>query len=209
MASVYDVESERLHFIALSREAIGTAYQALPRVMVLSLVWSVLAATIVFAAPATATAFVGARSVLNRGSFGVRDAVHAFTRYFWRSQAVFVPFIVLVDLAWFLWMQAERTTTVVPSVSAFFVLDLLIVYSYLLLYYWPLLVDHDTSTLDTARSSATLALSQVRTSLGLYLFVGSLAMFLLFTVAGFVLIAPGLLATVVLLATRYLVEGKD
>lgn len=205
MAAAYDVDSNRLHFLELGRESVAASYRMLPRVVVASLCWCLLAVTLVFLAPATATLFVVADSVLNGGNIETRTVASAFRRFFWRSQVAFVPFIVLLDLAWALWLQGGVTGELGIGIGAFLVLDVLVVYSYLMLYYFPLLIDHDSPALDTAHRSATMAVSSGRASIGLFLFVASTMVLLAFTVAGFALVGPGVLATTVLLATRYLV----
>lgn len=211
MAAAYDVDSDRLHFLELGRESVASSYRMLPRVVAASLGWCLLAVTLVFFAPATATLFVVADSVLDGKNIDVAAVVDAFRRYFWRSQAAFVPFIALLELAWALWLQGAVTGESSLGLGAFLVFDVLVVYTYLMVYYFPLLVDHDHSALVTARHSATLAVSSIRASLGLFLFAVSMAVLLAFTVAGFALVGPGLLATTVLLATRYLVtdEGES
>lgn len=216
MPTTYDVTTGRVHFFGLAREVVRDGYAHLPRVLAVSFVWSLLAVTVVLAAPATAVAFAAARSTLMHEPFGVRAAVRAFRRYFWRAQAAFVPAFVLVNAAGWLWLRAAATGDWLLGVLAFVAFDGLVVYAYLLLYYGPLLVDDGLrqavrmegssppTALELGRASATIALSRVSVSVGLALFVVSMGILLAFTVAGFVLLAPVVLAATLLLAARYL-----
>lgn len=224
MSATYDVTTGRVHFLSLAHEVITDGYYHLPRVVAVSFVWSLLAATVVLAAPATAVAFAAGRSVLDHEPFGVRTAARAFRRYFWRAQAAFVPAFFLVNATGWLWIRASVTGDAAAAILAFLAFDALVVYAFFMLYYGPLLVDdalrrtigvddlatpRPTAT-TLARASATLAVSRVGVSLALALFVASIGVLLTFTVAGFVLLAPVLLATTVLLATRYLAgESRD
>ncbi len=201
-----DTRTNRFHFIDLAREAVGAAYLSLPRIVVTSILWSVLAATVVLAAPATTVVVAAADATLSGGKFDSRMAVRTFIRFFWRSQAAFVPFVAVFDVAWWLWTHTDGSLW--TELGAFLAVDVLVVYGYLLLYYFPLLVDRDGSAIETARASATLASTRVAASLGLFLFVASIATLFAFTVAGFLLLAPGVLATVVLLGTRYLAGSE-
>lgn len=218
MGSTYDVTTGRVHFLSLAHEVVTDAYYHLPRVVAVSFVWFLLSLTVVLAAPATAVAFVAGRSVLDHESFGVRTAVRAFRRYFWRAQAAFVPSFVLVTVAWWLWIRAGTMDDLLSAVLAFLAFDALVVYVLLMLYYGPLLVDDGVrravsgevdmnvrpTSPDLARASASVAISRVGVTVALALFVTSMGLLLAFTVAGFVLLAPVLLATALLLATRYL-----
>jgi hypothetical protein len=218
MESTYDVTTGRVHFLSLAHEVVTDAYYHLPRVVAVSFGWFLLSLTIVLAAPATAVVFVAGRSVLDHEPFGVGSAVRAFRRYFWRAQAAFVPGFVLVTVAWGLWIRAGITDDRLSAVLAFLALDVLIVYVLLMLYYGPILVDDGVrralsgaeeptarpTSLDLARASASVAVSRIGVTVALALFVISMGLLLAFTVAGFVLLAPVLLATALLLATRYL-----
>lgn len=218
MSSTYDVTTGRVHFLSLAREVVSDGYYHLPRVVVVSFVWSLLAVTVVLAAPATAVAFAAGRSVLDHEPFGVRGAVTAFQRYFWRAQAAFVPGFLLVNITGWLWLRATTTGDGLKAILAFLAFDVLVVYAYLLLYYGPLLVDddlrravtdgdltgHRPRAADLARASVTIAVSRVSVSVALALFVTSVGILLAFTVIGFVVLAPVLLASALLLATRYL-----
>lgn len=224
MSATYDVTTGRVHFLSLAYEVISDGYYHLPRVVAVSFVWSLLAATVVLAAPVTAVAFAAGRSVLDHEPFGVRTTGRAFKRYFWRAQAAFVPGFLLVNATGWLWIRATTTGDAWAAVLAFLAFDALVVYAYLMLYYGPLLVDEDlrqaiardsvpaqrpTAT-ELAHASATLAVSRVTVSVALALFVASMGILLTFTVAGLLLVAPVLLATTVLLATRYLAgESRD
>ncbi|WP_129113418.1 hypothetical protein [Halegenticoccus tardaugens] len=208
MHSTYDLATGRVHFLSLTREVVGDLYRQLPRVVAVSLCWCVLSSTAVLAAPATTAALVAARSILDGDDFGVRDAAAAFRRFFWRSQAAFVPAFVLFDVAWWLWLHATPGG-IAATMAAFVTLDVLLLYCFLLLYYGPLLVERDGSARETARASALLALTRVRASVGLFLFVASTAALLAFSVVGFVLLAPGALVTSLSLATRYLAGDAD
>lgn len=223
MNQTYDVATGRLHFLALAREIVRGSYYHLPRVLVVSLCWSVLSATVVLAAPATAVAFAAGRSILDHDSFGVRAGIRAFRRYFWRAQAAFVPGFLLVNATGWLWLHATTTGNPVTAVLAFLCFDALAVYAFLLLYYGPLLVDDSLShtvgaddgsrrrptASELARTSATLAVTRVRASVLLALFVGSIGALLAFTVVGFLVLAPVMLATTTLLATRYLAGATE
>jgi hypothetical protein len=218
MGSTYDVTSGRVHFLRLAHEVVTDGYYHLPRVVGVSFVWSLLAVTVVLAAPATAVAFVAARTVLDHEPFGVRDAVRAFRRYFWRAQAAFVPAFLLVNAGGWLWLRATAPGDGAAAVAAFLAFDALVVYAYLMLYYGPLLVDEGLrravaveglgvgrpTAADLARASATIAVSRVGASVALGLFVASVGVLLAFTVFGFSVLAPVLLAAALLLATRYL-----
>lgn len=219
MPSPYDVTTGRVHFLRLAREVVSDGYYHLPRVMAVSFAWSLLASTVVLAAPATAVAFAAGRSVLDHEPFGVRAAARSFRRYFWRAQAAFVPGFLLVNAAGWLWLRAAATGDGATAVLAFLAFDALVVYAYLLLYYGPLLVDEGLrrtvrvdvpvrrpASTDLARASAVIAVSRVGVSVALALFVASVGTLLAFTVAGFVLLAPVLLATTLLSATRYLAD---
>jgi len=224
MTSTYDVTTGRIHFLALAREVVSDGYYHLPRVMAVSFVWSLLAATVVLAAPATAVAFAAGRSVLDHEPFGVRTAVQAFQRYFWRAQAAFVPALLLVNAAGWLWLHATATGDALPAVLAFFAVDALVVYGVLLLYYGPLLVDdglhravpvedltdNRPTAADLVRASATVAVSRVGVSVALGLFVASMGALLAFTTVGFMVLAPVLLSATLVQATRYLTgESTD
>lgn len=218
MSSTYDVTTGRVHFLSLAREVVSDGYYRLPRVLVVSFVWSLLAVTVVLAAPATAVAFAAGRSILDHEPFGVRGAVTAFQRYFWRAQAAFVPGFLLVNITGWLWLRATTTGGGPMAILGFVAFDMLVVYSYLLLYYGPLLVDddlrravidedltgHRPTAADLARASVTIAVSRVSVSVALAMFVSSMGVLLAFTVVGFVVLAPVLLATALLLATRYI-----
>lgn len=224
MNSTYDVTTGRVHYLGLAREVVSDGYYHLPRVMAVSFVWSLLAATVVLAAPATAVAFTAGRSVLDHEPFGVRAAARAFRCYFWRAQAAFVPGFLLLNAAGWLWLRAAATGDALAAVLAFLVFDALVVYAYLLLYYGPLLVDDGLrravrveglagrrpTVTDLARASATMALSRVAPSVALALFVASMGVLLAFTVVGFAVLAPVLLSATLLQATRYLAgESTD
>lgn len=218
MGSTYDVTTGRVHFLSLAHEVVTDGYYHLPRVMVVSFVWSLLATTVVLAAPATAVAFAAGRSVLDHEPFGVRDAVGAFHRYFWRAQAAFVPAFLLVNVAGWLWLRATATGDWATTVAAFLAFDALVVYAFLMLYYGPLLVDDGLrravavegladgrpTAADLARASATIAVSRVGASVALGLFAASIGVLLAFTVVGVAVLAPVLIAAALLLATRYL-----
>ena len=202
-----DTRTDRLHFLALVREAVGIAYLSLPRIVTISAGWSLLAITLVLAAPATAVVVAAADATIADETFGIWDAIRSFQHYFWRSQAVFVPIIVLADIAGWLWLHAQSTGNSATFVGAFLAFDGLLLVGFLLLYYFPLLVRHDRSARATARRSAEFVVKQVTASVGLALLLISVATLLAFTVAGFVLLAPGFTATVLALGMRYL-EGE-
>lgn len=208
MGTTYDPGTGRIHFLGLAREVVGAVYRHLPRVIVVSVAWSLLAITVVLAAPAAAVAVEAGRTVIDREPFGPRTAVRAFRRFFWRAQVAFVPALVLVDVAWFLWLHAGATGSLTATVGAFLAVDVLVVYCFLLLYYPVFVVERDATARAAAIASAALALRRVRASVGVALAIGSVGAILAFTVAGFVLLAPVLLSTTLLLATRYL-SGED
>ena len=199
-----NTRTNRLDFIALAREATAASYRTLPRIVTVSVLWCALLPTLVLVAPATAVVFAAARSTMQGEPFGAGGAWYAFKRFFWRSQAAFVPLFVLVDLSWWLWFHGQETGEFLYTAAALLVFDLLILCGYLLVYYFPLLIVYEGSALETARSSAEMALRRVRATVGVVLFVASLAVLFGFTVAGFVLLGPGLVATVLSLATGYL-----
>ena len=201
-----NTRTNRLNFIALAREATAASYQALPRVVAVSILWCMFLPTLVLIAPTTAVVFAAARSTIQGETFGTSGAWRAFKRFFWRSQAFFVPMFVLIDLSWWLWFHGQAANNFLYIAGALIVFDFLLVYGYLLVYYFPLLVARDNSALETARSSIELALRRVRTTIGVVSFVVSLAVLFGFTVAGFVLLGPGLATTVLSLATGYLDE---
>ncbi|QIO24524.1 hypothetical protein [Haloarcula sp. JP-L23] len=224
MTSTYDVTTGRIHYLALAREVVSDSYYHLPRVMAVSFVWSLLAATVVLAAPATAVAFAAGRSILDHEPFGVRAAVRAFQHYFWRAQVAFVPAFLLVNVAGWLWLRATATGDALPAVLAFLAVDVLVVYGFLLLYYGPLLVDDGLrravpvedlpdrrpTAADLLRASATVAVSRVGVSVALGLFIASMGALLAFTTVGFVVLAPVLLSATLVQATRYLTgESTD
>lgn len=202
-----DSDRSQLNFIDLSKEAVGAAYYSLPRIAVVSIIWCLLSVTVVLAGPATAVVVATASSALNRDRFRFRQIWQLFKRYFWRSQLPVVPTLVLVDVAGWAWIQFQATGRFVFALVGFLAIDALLVVSVVLLYYYPLLVDHDESARATVRQSVELAVTHVRPSLALWLFCASLVTLLGFTVAGFVLVGPGLTATVLTLGTRYL-SGK-
>lgn len=218
MNSTYDVTTRRIHFLGLAREVVSDAYYHLPRVMAVSFVWFLLASTVVLAAPATAVAFAAGRSILDHEPFDVRTAGRAFRCYFWRAQAAFVPAFLLVNAAAWFWLRATATGDILLTVLAFLAVDALVVYGILLLYYGPLLVDkglrhavlvedlsdHRPTAADLVRASATVAVSRVRVSVALGLFVVSMGILLAFTTVGFVVLAPVLLSATLIQATRYL-----
>lgn len=222
MSSTYDLTTGRVHFISLGREVVHVAYWYLPRVLAVGFIWSLLSVTLVLVAPATAVAFAASRSILDRESFGVRDAGRAFVQYFWRAQAAFVPAFIQLTITWWLWYLAVSTTSLALTLVAFLAFDVLVLYCYLMLYYGPLLVDETVrravlpaadratpSALTLARASATVAVTNVRASVGLFFFLGSLAALLAFTVVGFAFLAPGILTITTLLTARYVFgEGE-
>jgi uncharacterized membrane protein YesL len=204
---VVDTHRNRVNFIGLSKEAIAAAYRSLPIIVIVSVCWCLLAPTIVLLGPATATAVAAAGNVLHGDRFRLHTALSVFRRCFWRSQLPLVPTFVLIDIAGLSWLQFQRTGELAYGLLAFFAVDILIVLSVLLLYYYPLLVDGDYSARKTARRSAQLVFGRLVPTIGLATFCLSIGLLFGFTVAGFVLLGPGLIATVLMLATRYLSTG--
>ncbi|MCO8255009.1 hypothetical protein NKF26_14490 [Haladaptatus sp. AB618] len=206
---VYDTHRNRVNFIGLSKEAVAAAYRSLPVIVAVSVCWCLLAPTIVLLGPVTATAVAAAGAVLRGDRFRLGAATTTFRRYFWRSQFPLVPTFVLIDVVVFSWLQFRRTGEFAYGVLAFFAVDTLVVLLVLLLYYYPLLVDADRSARETARRSAELAFERFVPTVGLVAFCLSIGLLFGFTVAGFVLLAPGVVATVLTLATRYLSTGAS
>lgn len=201
---VVDSDRSRLNFIDLSKEAVGAAYYSLPRISLVSIIWCLLSVTVVLAGPATAVVVATAASALNRDRFRFHQLWQQFKRYFWRSQLPVVPTLMLVDVAGWALIRFETTGRFVFALAGFLAIDALLVVSVVLLYYYPLLIDHDESAQKTARRSVEFAVTHLRPTFALWLFCASLITLLGFTVAGFVLVGPGLTATVLTLGTRYL-----
>ncbi len=204
---VLDTHRNRVNFIGLSKEAVAAAYRSLPLIVVTSVCWCLLAPTIVLLGPATATAVAVAGAVLRGDRFRLRTATSAFRRYFWRSQLPVVPTLILIDIAGLSWLQFQRTGELAYGLLVFFAVDVQIVLLLLSAYYYPLLIDADHSARETARRSAELAFTRLVPTIGMVVFCLSIGLLFGFTVAGFVLLAPGLIATVLTLATRYLSTG--
>ena len=204
---VLDTHRNRVNFIELSKEAVAAAYHSLPVIIITSICWCLLAPTIVFLGPTTATAVAVAGSVLRGDRLRLRTVTITFRRYFWRSHLPVVPTLVLIDIAGLSWLQFQRTGELAYGLLAFFAVDIQIVLLVLLAYYYPLLIDADHSARKTARRSAALAFTRLVPTIGLVTFCLSIGLLFGFTVAGFVLLAPGLIAAVLTLATRYLSTG--
>lgn len=214
MHSSYDTRTERLHFIGLLQEVIRLSYYSLPTIITLSVVWCVASLTIVFAAPMWAVVVDVVRHVVEKKTLTSHTVLGAFRRYFWQSQAAFVPFFVFLNITSWLWLSATQSDSLLSGLLFFFSLDVLVLYCYLMIYYFQLLTEDSIrgssengvlgESVATARKSAVVAVSEVRTTVGLFLLSLSIAVLLGFTVAGFVTVAPGVIALTLILASNYI-----
>ncbi|WP_266083293.1 hypothetical protein [Haladaptatus caseinilyticus] len=206
---VVDTHRNQVNFIGLSKEAVAAAYRSLPVIVIVSVCWCILAPTIVLLGPATATAVAAAGNILRGDRFRLHTALSVFRQYFWRSQLPLVPTLIVIDIAGLSWLQFLRTGELAYGLLAFLSIDILTVLSVLLLYYYPLLVDGNRSARKTARQSTELVMMRLIPTIGLVAFCLSVGVLFGFTVVGFVLLGPGMIATILILATRYLSAGVE
>ncbi|WP_440009448.1 hypothetical protein [Halomicrococcus sp. SG-WS-1] len=203
-----DTATGRLNFFDLAREASGAVYRSVHWLVVVSLGWTLCAATVVLAAPATATAVWLGTAVVDHDPVAATDLASAFRRYFWRSQALAIPAYLLVNGIVWPGYVAVTTGNALAGVAAFLAVDALIVYCFLAVYAIPILVESDVRARVAFRRSAELAVADPTTTLAVVLFAGTVTTVLVATVAGWVLVGPGFLGAILALATRYRVAGE-
>ena len=203
-----DTSSGRLNFFDLTREAGGAVYHSIHWLVIVSLGWMFCAATVVLAAPATATAVWLGTAVIDHDSVTLSGLTNAFRRYFWRSQALAIPVYLLVNGIVWPGYLAITAGNPIAGIVTFLAIDALIVYCYVAVYSIPILVESGVSAQVAFRRSAKLVVTDAMTTTAVILFVCTVATVLVATVAGWILVGPGSVGALLALATRYRVAGE-
>lgn len=204
-----DTATGRLNFFDIVREAGGAVYRSVHWLVVISFAWTLCALTVVLLAPATAVVVWTATAIVDRDRITTTDLWDAFRRYFWRSQALAIPVYILVNGVVWPGYWTMTTGNVLAGVATFIAVDVILVYCCLAIYAFPILVETDARAPVAFRRSAELAVAGPTTAFGVVLLVGTVTAGLVATVAGWVLVGPGLLGTILALSTRYRVAGAN
>ncbi len=146
---------------------------------------------VIFLGPATAGAYYLANRLIRRESVEWRDYFSAFKKFFWRSEALILIYLLAIAIVVVDFMFYSQIQNIIIRVLSIFWLYLLLFLGILQTYMFPLLIEQDTGIKKVIIRSFLLSIDNIGVSLVMFIVVIALCAVCILTGVGALLLLMG------------------
>ncbi|MCX7795970.1 MAG: DUF624 domain-containing protein [bacterium] len=158
----------------------------------LHIVFRVLLGTsVIFLGPATAGAYYLANKLIKRESVEWRDYFFAFKKFFWRSEALILIYLLAIAIVVVDFMFYSQIQNIIVRVLSIFWLYILLFLGILQTYMFPLLIEQDTGIKRVIIRSFLLSIDNIGVSFVIFVVVIVLCAVCIITGVGALLLLMG------------------
>lgn len=150
-----------------------------------------LGISVIFLGPATAGAYYLANKLIKRESVEWRDYFSAFKKFFWRSEALILIYLLAIAIVVVDFMFYSQIQNIIVRILSIFWLYLLLFLGILQTYMFPLLIEQDTGIKKVIIRSFLLSVDNIGVSFVMFIVVIALCAVCILTGVGALLLLMG------------------
>lgn len=150
-----------------------------------------LGISVIFLGPATAGAYYLANRLIKRESVEWRDYFFAFKKFFWRSEALILIYLLAIAIVVVDFMFYSQIQNIIVRILSIFWLYLLLFLGILQTYMFPLLIEQDTGIKKVIIRSFLLSIDNIGVSFVMFIVVIALCAVCILTGVGALLLLMG------------------